>query len=88
MKRTLTAAVIFAATVGITGLAQAQTSPTEVYGPAQRYETPGKPSAGQQAAPSVATSPAVPSNSNPYWRTNAAPDVYAQPQAPSSRTNP
>jgi hypothetical protein len=86
MKRILTATAIFAATVGIAGLAQAQTSPTEVYGPAQRYETPGKPSAGQQAAPSAATSPAVPTNSNPYWRTNTPADYL--PQAPSSRTNP
>jgi hypothetical protein len=86
MNRTLTASVIFAATIGITGLAQAQTSPSQVYGPAQRYETPGKPSAGQQAAPSAATSPAVPTNSNPYWRTNTPADYL--PQTPSSTTNP
>jgi hypothetical protein len=86
MKRTLAATVAFAATLGIIGLAQAQTSPSQVYGPAQRYETPGKPSAGQQAAPSASTSPALPSNSNPYWRTNTPADNL--PQAPSSTTNP
>jgi hypothetical protein len=71
MKRTILAGIAFAASIATVGLAQAQTTPAQVYGPAQRYETPGKPSAGQQAAPSAATSPAVPSNSNPYWRTNA-----------------
>jgi hypothetical protein len=86
MNRTLAASAIIAATVGLAGLAQAQTSPGQVYGPAQRYETPGKPSAGYQAAPSTATSPALPSNSNPYWRTNTPADNL--PQAPSSTTNP
>ena len=68
MIRTLTASVILASTIGLAGLAQAQTVQAPVYGPMQRYESPGKPSAGQQAAPSAFTSPAVPSNSNPYWR--------------------
>jgi hypothetical protein len=68
MKRTLTAAAILAATIGMVGLAQAQTVQAPAYGTAQRYESPGKPTAGQQAAPSAFTSPAVPSNSNPYWR--------------------
>jgi len=76
MNRILTAGVLFAASLGVAGLAQAQTSP--VYGPAQRYETPGKPSAGWQAAPSAATSPAVPSNSNPYWRSNQPATAYPQ----------
>jgi hypothetical protein len=78
MKRTLTASVIFAATLGIAGLAQAQTPPASAGG---NYETPGKPSAGYQAAPSVSTSPAVPTNSNPYWRSNY-PAVGQQQQAP------
>jgi hypothetical protein len=87
MKRTVAASIVFAATLGMAGLAQAQTAPSEVYGPAQRYESAGKPSAGQQAAPSVFTSPAVPSNSNPYWRSEAAPMPYPQ-QVPVSPTNP
>ena len=83
MKRTVSASIAFAATLGMAGLAQAQTAPSQVYGPAQHYETPGKPTAGQQAAPSAATSPALPSNSNPYWRTNA-PYTNQQPEtAPS-----
>jgi hypothetical protein len=86
MKRTVVASVVFTATVGMVGIAQAQTAPGEVYGQAQRYETPGKPSAGQQAAPSVSTSPALPSNSNPYWRYNTSGMVNPQ-QAPSP-TNP
>jgi hypothetical protein len=77
MKRTLTASAIFAATVGIAGLAQAQNPPAS-----GNYETPGKPSAGYQAAPSVATSPAVPTNSNPYWRSNY-PTAGQQQQAPA-----
>jgi hypothetical protein len=85
MERSIVASVVFAATVGVAGMAQAQTAPGEVYGTDQRYETPGKPS-GQQAAPSAATSPALPSNSNPYWRTMAPGTVYPQ-QAPSP-TNP
>jgi hypothetical protein len=79
--RTLTVSVIFVATIGMAGLAQAQTVQTPVYGPYQRYETPGKPSAGQQAAPSAASSPALPSNSNPYWRYNQPAEV---PTTPSS----
>jgi hypothetical protein len=86
MKRTVAASVVFAATLGMIGLAQAQTAPGEVYGPAQRYETPGKPS-GQQAAPSAFTSPALPSNSNPYWRTNT-PGMPNQQQTPSTTPNP
>jgi hypothetical protein len=81
MKRTVVASAMFAATLGIAGFAQAQTAPGQVYGTAQRYETPGKPSAGYQAAPSAATSPAVPSNSNPYWRTNT-------PEMPNQQQNP
>jgi hypothetical protein len=54
MKRTVVASAVFAATVGVAGLAQAQTVPGKVYPPDQRYETPGKPS-GQQAAPSAFT---------------------------------
>jgi hypothetical protein len=81
MKRTVVASVMFAATVGMAGLAQAQTAPGEVYGTAQRYETPGKPS-GQQAAPSAFTSPSVPSNSNPYWRYGNS-GMLNQEQAPS-----
>jgi hypothetical protein len=87
MKRTIAASVAFAATLGIAGLAQAQMAPGQVYGPDQRYETPGKPSAGQQAAPSAATSPALRSNSNPYWRTNT-PGMLNQQPAPISTTNP
>jgi hypothetical protein len=87
MKRTIASSVMFAATLGIAGLAQAQMVPGQVYGPDQRYETPGKPSAGQQAAPSVSTSPALPTNSNPYWRTNT-PGVVNQQPAPSSTPNP
>jgi hypothetical protein len=80
MKRTVVTSVVFAATLGMAGLAQAQTAPTQVYGPAQRYETPGKPSAGYQAAPSAATSPALPNNSNPYWRWQSnAPNTPNQP---------
>jgi hypothetical protein len=40
MKRTIAASVVFAATLGIAGLAQAQMVPGQVYGPEQRYETP------------------------------------------------
>jgi hypothetical protein len=85
MKRTVVASVVFVATVGMVGIAQAQTAPGEVYGTEQRYETPGKPS-GQQAAPSVYTSPSVPSNSNPYWRYNTS--GMANPQQAPSPTNP
>jgi len=83
MKRTVAASMVLAATLGMTGLAQAQAYPSQVYGTAQRYESPGKPSAGQQAAPSVYTSPSVPSNTNPYWRSEAAPMPYQQ-QAPAN----
>ena len=86
MKRTVVACVGFAATVGMAGMAQAQMAPGEVYPPDQHYETPGKPSAGVQAAPSVSTSPAVPSNSNPYWR--YGPSGMVNPQQAPSPTNP
>ena len=75
MNRTLTAAVALAAGLGMAGLAHAQ-----------NYQTPGKPSAGLQAAPSQATSPAQPSSSNPY---SSAP-VTGTPQAaaqPGPQTN-
>ena len=71
MTRTLTASIAFAATLGLAGLAQAQTVTTQTYDGKQNYETPGKPSAGYQAAPSVATSPALPTRSDPYTRTYA-----------------
>jgi hypothetical protein len=87
MKRTVAVSLVFAATLGMAGMAQAQTAPGEVYGPAQRYESAGKPTAGQQAAPSVFTSPAVPSNSNPYWRTNT-PGMTNPQQVPASPTSP
>jgi len=81
MKRTLTASIAFAATVALAGIAQAQVAnPSTPYKSDIPYETPGKPSAGQQAAPSVATSPAVPTNSNPYWRYNSP---YQQQTTPS-----
>jgi hypothetical protein len=86
MKRTVAASLVFAATFGMAGLAQAQMAPGEVYGTAQRYESAGKPSAGQQAAPSVFTSPSVPSNTNPYWRTYT-PGMPVEQQAPAP-TNP
>jgi hypothetical protein len=85
MKRTVVTGMVFAATVAMAGLAQAQTAPGEVYGTTQRYETPGKPS-GQQAAPSAFTSPSVPSNSNPYWR--YGPSGMVNPQQAPSPTNP
>jgi hypothetical protein len=71
MNRTIAAAATFAAALGLASLAQAQTNPPQTYDGEQRYETPGKPSAGYQAAPSAATSPAAPNAANPYWRTYA-----------------
>jgi hypothetical protein len=85
MKRTLTTAVALAAGLAMTGLAQAQMNPPS------NYETPGKPTAGQQGAPSQSTSPAVPGNSNPYLRNSNAPGMNGQypqggsPQDPDPR---
>ena len=45
----------------LAALAQAQTV-TQTYDGKQHYETPGKPSAGYQAYPSAATSPATPTH--------------------------
>jgi hypothetical protein len=50
MNRTLTAAVALAAGLGLAGLAQAQQN-------GNNYEQSGKPTAGQQSAPSAFTSP-------------------------------
>jgi hypothetical protein len=79
MTRVLSTGAALAALLGSAGLAQAQMYSDQVYGPAQRYESAGKPSAGQQAAPSVYTSPAVPSNTNPYWRTTTPGTAYPPP---------
>jgi hypothetical protein len=84
MKCTLTVSVALAAVLGMTGLAQAQlANPNAPYKSDQPYETPGKPSAGYQAAPSVATSPALPTNSNPYWRTSTPNINTPQSQTPT-----
>jgi hypothetical protein len=68
MNRIVIAGAAAVAALGLATLAQAQTVPAQTYDGSQHYETPGKPSAGYQAAPSAATSPALPSNSDPYTR--------------------
>jgi hypothetical protein len=78
MNRLFTAAAAVAATLSLATLAQAQSAPGQTYDAGQHYETPGKPSAGWQAAPSVATSPALPSPSDPYTR-SSMPAAPAQP---------
>jgi len=83
MTRTFTVVAAFAAALGLASLAQAQTVGQNTYDGKQHYETPGKPSAGYQAAPSAATSPATPNPSDPYVRTYP-PGTH--PLAPS--TNP
>jgi hypothetical protein len=80
MNRVFTAGAAFAAALGLAALAQAQTVPGQPYDPAQHYETPGKPSAGWQAAPSVATSPALPTPSDPYTRSSMPVAPAQQPQ--------
>jgi hypothetical protein len=83
MTRTLTVAAAVAAALGLASLAQAQTVTPNTYDGKQHYETPGKPSAGYQIAPSAASSPAAPNPSDPYTRTYPA---GTHPMAPA--TNP
>ena len=80
MTRTLTAAVALAAGLGLAGMAQAQQN-------ASNYEHGGKPTAGQQAAPSAYTSPST-TSPTPNASTGATPQTMpASPQANGTTGN-